>query len=138
MDMTQWSTFDSLYVPGRKGVGFNDQLCNRSRDSMSHVAIVFTGGSTNGNTYSIEISTEWRVIYANDTELASTHTMHSAVPVSLWSSIQKQAQAAEGQLAGNAGKWGRAVSRVLGGALNGLGRNGGRALGLMSRIPRLP
>lgn len=135
-DMTNWSSFDPLFLPGRSGVGFNDTLLNRSRDTLSHVALVFTPSGGQANTYSIEITTEWRVMYGNDTELASTHATHSATPVGIWSQLQKQAQAVEGRLARGAGGWARAAERVLGGAANGLGRNSGRFLGLAARAIR--
>jgi hypothetical protein len=135
VDMTQWSMMDPLYLPGRAGVGFNDTATNRSRDSLNHLALVFTPTGLTEVVYSIEISTEWRVIYNNDTELASTHSPHPPTPQSVWNSVKQQAEVVEGRLASAVGN---VASRMFGGAMSTLGRNAGRALGVgLRRMPAI-
>lgn len=135
VDMTQWSMMDPLYVPGRAGVGFNDTAANRSRDSLNHLAVVFTPTGLTEVVYSIEIATEWRVIYNNDTELASTHMPHPPTPQNVWTTVRQQAEMVEGRIANAAGNF---AGRIFGGAMSSLGRGASRALGLgLRRMPAI-
>lgn len=134
VDLTQWSTMDPLCVAGAKGAGFNDTPKNHSRDTLSHIVLVFTPTSVNV-TYSVEITTEWRVIYHIDNELASLHEMHAPPGHAVWNSVARAAQLAEGRIA-NAIAGGAA--QLLGGAVNSMGNMASRALGLaVRRAPML-
>jgi len=89
MDMISYQQFDpSCANTSGSAIQLND--------SLSPVFVVWEPTAT-AVTYNVSIFVEWRVIYNNDVQLASTQTIHNPVSNQIWSDVVKGAT----QLAGN-------------------------------------
>lgn len=127
VDVTEWSSMQPLY----QAASGDESLLNHSKDTMSHIVVCWDG-TASAITYSVEVSTEWRVIYHQDVELASTHQHHPPASQGVWSGIVRGAEVVGGEVVQMLAP---GAMRAFGGAVGGLARLAGKSLGLNRRGP---
>lgn len=94
MDVTQWSTFDTLQQ-------FGGLLENHMTDSLAPIAIVLAGNPAGAVTYNVTICAEWRVIFTLVDQRSSLHERHPPTNSTIIASAQAFAADQAGDLSGS-------------------------------------
>lgn len=106
---------------------------NNAKDTLGTIAIVWLP-TTTAVTYYVTISCEWRVIYHNDLQLASTHVSHPPGSPTLWKQITDVASSEGGHILEGGAAAGATFGAIASSAGEALGvARGGQLAGLVAR-----